>query len=260
MATVTQVRDLLVGTSLPDPLVRTLLDGASALWLMGEPDEQVAADLALCHPPLRSGEVRAFARPLQGGQHKVSVVAPDRPGLLAGTAAALATQGLSVTSASGSAWPDLGFAVLRVVVDTADGVTIDWDAAGADLRRRLAGPAPGHEHVPFEPLAPVVVEAEDQAGGRTMVSVQAPDRPGLLWAIAAWFEEHDCNIEVARIGGCDGTATDTFVVVGPVDADELANRLSGRGSNHLPRPVILGLSAAHRAVDAANAVRRRIVK
>jgi hypothetical protein len=258
MATVTQVRDLLVGTSLPAPLVRTLLDGASALWLMGEADEQVAADLAMCHPPLRMGEVRAIARPLQSGQHKVSVVAPDRPGLLAGTAAALATQGLSVACASGSAWPDLGFAVLRVVVDLEEGGSIDWDAAGADLRRRLAGPAPSGERVSFTPVAPVVVETEDQAGGRTMVSVQAPDRPGLLWAIAAWFEEHDCNIEVARIAGRDGTATDTFVVVGPVDADSLANRLSGRAASSLPRPVILGLSAAQRAADAANAVRRRL--
>ena len=203
---------------------------------MGEADEQVAADLALCHPPLRMGEVRAIARPLQSGQHKVSVVAPDRPGLLAGTAAALASQGLSVSCASGSAWPDLGFAVLRVVVDAADGGDIDWDAVGADLRRRLAGPAPSDERVGFTPAAPVVVEAEDQGGGRTMVSVRAPDRPGLLWAIAAWFEDHDCNIEVARVDGDDGTATDTFVVVGPVDAEGLANRLSGRGANALPGP------------------------
>jgi glycine cleavage system regulatory protein len=93
-----------------------------------------------------------------------------------------------------------------------------------------------------------------------MVSVRAPDRPGLLWAIAAWFEEHDCNIEVARIDGQDDTATDTFVVIGPVDAEGLANRLSGRGANALPRPVILGLSAASRAADAANAVRRRLTR
>jgi UTP:GlnB (protein PII) uridylyltransferase len=265
MATVAQVRDLLDGTSLPPPLVRRLLDGASALWLMGEADEQVAADLALCHPPLRSGEVRAIARPLSGDQHKVSVVAPDRHGLLAGTAAALAGQGLSVARASGSAWPELGLAVLRVVVEPAperpSGLsTTDWDAIGRDLRKRLAGPAPSGEAVAFVPRAPVVVEAEQQGGGRTLVSVQAPDRTGLLWAIASWFEDHGCNIEVARVDGEDGTATDTFVVVGDVDPGALADRLSGRGAPTLPLPVVLSLALAHRAVDTAVALRQRFTR
>jgi len=106
MAAATEVRALLAGTSLPDDLVDSLLEGASPLWLLGQAPEQVAADLALCHPPLRSDEVRVIAQPLAGGSgHKVSLVAPDRPGLLARTAGALAASGLTITAAAASSWP-----------------------------------------------------------------------------------------------------------------------------------------------------------
>ena len=240
MATATEVRGLLDGTSLPSTLVGTLLDGASALWLMGEPAEQVAGDLALCHPALRRGEVRAIARPLEDGAHKVSVVAPDRPGLLAGTAGALAAHGLSITSASASTWPDLGLAVQRVVATSVDPrVAVDWDGLGADLRRRLGGASATGPPPAFVPERGVTVVAEDQGGGRTLVSVRAPDQVGLLWAIASWFEAHDCNIEVARVASEGDEATDTFVVVGTVDPDALATRLAGRPAIARPWPVLL---------------------
>jgi UTP:GlnB (protein PII) uridylyltransferase len=80
----------------------------------------------------------------------------------------------------------------------------------------------------FEPLPPVKVAADPHTGGRTLVRVSAPDRVGLLWAIAAWFAEHDCNIEVARVGGDGTTVDDTFVVEGTVSASDLAEYLSGQ--------------------------------
>ena len=62
MATASDVRDLLASTTLPMELIDDLLAGASATWLMGEPAEVLAADLALCHPPLGPEEVRAAAQ------------------------------------------------------------------------------------------------------------------------------------------------------------------------------------------------------
>src|SRR5215213_973486 len=101
---------------MPSDLVETLIEGASPLWLLGQAPEQAAADLALCHPALRPGEVRAMAQPLESGEgHKVTVVAADRPGLMAGTAGALAAQGLTIAAAAASSWPNLGLAVQRVV-------------------------------------------------------------------------------------------------------------------------------------------------
>lgn len=243
MATTTEVRELLAGTSLPDDLVDTLLGGASPLWLLGQAPDHVAGDLALCHPPLRPGEVRAIAHPLgQGGSHKVSVAAPDRPGLLAGTAGALAASGLTILAAAASSWPEVGVAVQRVVAAPAtEGAEVGWDAVGSDLTATLAGST--RLTLPFTPCLPVSVSATDHGADRSVVSVRAPDRIGLLWAIASWFEEHGCNIEVANVDAEDGLAVDTFVVLGPVDADALATHLSGRPAPSLPWPVAAGLSA-----------------
>jgi len=260
MATATEVRNLLAGTSLPADLVDTLLDGASALWLLAQAPEQVAGDLALCHPALRAGEVRAIAHPLEGGGgHKVSVVAPDRPGLLAGTAGALAAHGLTILTAAASSWPQVGIAVQRVMAEPAvAGAEVDWEAVGVDLRVALAGSA--RLALPFTPCPPVAVSCTDHGTDRAVVSVQAPDRLGLLWAIACWFEDHGCNIEVADIDAEAGTANDTFVVhrlyssrperpersgrpFGPLDADALATHLAGRPAPSMPWPVATGLSA-----------------
>jgi UTP:GlnB (protein PII) uridylyltransferase len=243
VATTAEVRDLLAGTSLPRPVVDSLLEGASPLWLLGQAPEQVAGDLALCHPALRPGEVRAIAHPLEGGTgHKVSVVAPDRPGLMAGTAGALAAHGLTIVAAAASSWPDLGVSVQRVVVEPAvAGADVGWDAVGADLTAALTGTT--RLSVRFTPCPPVSVSTTDEGAGRAVVSVRAPDRVGLLWAIASWFEEHGCNIEVANIDADGGTATDTFVVSGRIDADALATHLAGRSTPAPLRPVTAGLSA-----------------
>ncbi len=243
MATTAEVRELLAGTSLPADLVDSLLDGASPLWLLGQSPDQVAGDLALCHPALRPGEVRAIAHPLEGGvSHKVSVVAPDRPGLMAGTAGALAAHGLTIVAAAASSWPEVGVAVQRVVTRPAEaGTEVGWDAVGADLQAALAGST--KLSVRFTPCPPVAVSATAQGTDRAVVSVRAPDRVGLLWAIASWFEEHGCNIEVANIDVEGATAVDTFVVNGPLDAAALATHLSGRPVPALPWPVSTGLSA-----------------
>ena len=265
VATTAEVRGLLTGTSLPRDLVDTLLDGASPLWLLGQAPEQVAGDLALCHPPLRPGEVRAIAHPFEGGRgHKVSVVAPDRPGLMAGVAGALAAHGLTIVAAAASAWPEVGLAVQRVVAEPAvAGTDVVWDAVGADLTGALTGST--RLAVKFTPCPPVTVSSTDEGTGRAVVSVRAPDRVGLLWAIASWFEEHGCNIEVANIDAEAGTAIDTFVVRGSIDADALATHLAGRPLPSLPRPVTAGLSAgfalgkgaARLATAPVRAVRRR---
>ena len=105
MATVSEVRRLLRPTTLPAELADDLLDHAAALWLMSEDAVVLAADLALCHPLLAPQEVRAAAAPrVPGAGWRLTVVAHDRPGLLADTAAALGAAGLSITSASVATW------------------------------------------------------------------------------------------------------------------------------------------------------------
>src|SRR5262249_30056178 len=61
---VARLRTLLDETTMPATVAAALLDGVSPLWVMSEPPELLAADLALCHPAVVPGEVRAAAREL----------------------------------------------------------------------------------------------------------------------------------------------------------------------------------------------------
>jgi glycine cleavage system regulatory protein len=238
MATGAEVRTLLAGTTLPSPLVDDLIGGASPIWLMGESAEVIAGDLALCHPALAPEEVRATVHPTAGGVWRLSVVAADRSGLLARTASALTTHGLSVLRASVSTWPEHGLAVERLSV-VGPGGDDEWDSVSADLRTVMAEP---EVRAPMlAPLPPVKVVASPHSGGRTLVRVTAPDRVGLLWAVAAWFASNGCNIEVARVDTDGTTADDTFVVEGTVDAGALAAYLSGQaGEGDAPWVVRVG--------------------
>src|SRR5258708_24102196 len=104
MATAADVRDLLRGTSLPSGLIDLLVEGAAATWLMGESAEVLAADLALCHPPLAEGEVRAVVNEAGGeGRTRPTVVAAHRLGPLALVAAAPAPPPLQARSFPGTA-------------------------------------------------------------------------------------------------------------------------------------------------------------
>lgn len=225
MATGAEVRTLLRTTTMPTTLVHDLVEGASPMWLLGEPAEVIAADLALCHPALADEEVRASVHQTETADvWRLSVVAHDRRGLLARTASALSTQGLSIQRASVTTWPGQGLALQRVFAHGAAGERA-WESMAADLRVSLS--APEIRTPDLAPQPPVKVAANPHSGGRTLVRINAPDRVGLLWAIAAWLAEHDCNIEVARVGGANGAADDTFIVEGTVDAGALAVYLSG---------------------------------
>ncbi len=101
----------------------------------------------------------------------------------------------------------------------------EWQRVGERLRAVLGD----HLSVPvvWVPEPPVVVETQPQELGRVLVTVRAPDRIGLLHAAAAWFESHGCNVEACHASSGAGTATDVFVIAGPVDPPALAAALGG---------------------------------
>ena len=251
MPNTSRVRELLTATTLPPALVDDLLEQASPVWLMGEPAEVLASDLVLCHPPLGPEEVRASVKQMDvPGTWRLSVVAHDRPGLLASVAGALTSAGVTIADASASVWPEMGLALQRVTVlpsqhELADA---DWEAIGARLRAavgRQESLAPQ-----FVPTPPVTVEAQPQEGGRVLVSIEAPDTPGLLWAVASWFEQHGCNVEAYRATSTDGRATGTFVVAGDVDCRDLAVAVGGVPAQAMVLPA-QAAKAARRIVVAA---------
>lgn len=261
MATTGDVRTLLRGTSLPALVVDELLGQASATWLMGERADVLAADLALCHPPLGDGEVRAIALPTAGPDvgWRLALLARDRPGLLARAAGALSVAGLDISSASGTTFPGRGQALLRLharPVNGDDFVPQQWEDLGQFLRAAVGRseairPA-------FEPVASATVDAMPGEGGRCVVIVRASDTPGLLWRAASWFEEHGSNIEAVRVDAAGGTAEGSFVVAGPVDPAGLVKALTTRPvALELPAPAKWAIRGATASVVAATALVRR---
>lgn len=221
-----EVLDLLAGTDVPGPVAEALVATASPLWLLTEAPDVLATDLALCHPPLEAGEVRAAGRPLVGSSLvRLTVVAADRPGLLADTTAVLARAGYSVSAASACSWPDRELALHALTFDPGERLQPgQWEALSAQLRR--LGRRSRRADPPFEPIGAATVTVNGTWPSDTVVELSAPDAVGLLWATCRWFAEHGVTIRSATVTTNYGIADDGFIVHGPVDADALAAHLS----------------------------------
>ncbi len=226
MASATEIAALLADTTMPNKLIDELLADASSLWLMSAPAPLLASDIALCYPLLEPREVRAVVYPLEGGGHRLTVVAHDRRGLLADTAAVLAAEGLSITAASVATWVSHDIALHAIIVPPG-GQSPLWPDLGARLRALTADTAPT---VAFMPAGRALVTASADVSDHRLVTVTAPDQVGLLWATCRWLADRGVNIQSARVGGAGGVAEDHFFVIGNADFDELAAHLSAVGA------------------------------
>jgi [protein-PII] uridylyltransferase len=181
----------------------------------------------------RGGAVTIDVEPVAEGA-RVTVVAPDRVGLLADVAGALVLQRAPVRSAR--AWADAGVAVQAWQVERPD---VDpavlrqrYDAvlaAGDDVARRLAtaGAAPAGA------LEPAVVVRPEASAHATVLEVRAADRPGLVHVVAAALARLDVAVRSAHVDTLGPQAVDVFYLQEP-------------GAGALPD---------HRAAAAAHAVR-----
>jgi pimeloyl-ACP methyl ester carboxylesterase/predicted amino acid-binding ACT domain protein len=221
---VDEVRRLLATTSLPPTTARRLLDGVSPMWALSESPEVLAADLALCHPRVRPGEVRAVARQLpDGDRFRLTVVAQDRRGLLADTTAVLATAGVSVDGASVMTWPEHRLAVHALTVRSDGGIDDGlWEQVGARLQASAETPV----RMLFRPTGRARVTTTGAGTSSSIVRVTAPDDIGLLSATCRWFADHGISIEAAGIDTTNGVANDVFLIDGDCDTSQLAAHLS----------------------------------
>lgn len=240
-----EVARLLGRVGISSRTARALLRDAPPLWLMSESAGTLAGDLALCHPKLRSDEVRAVARPIEGSQAvRLTVVASDRRGLLADSAAVLASNRLSVLDASAATWPSRGLALHSFVVESME--TFDkaaWTRLGEDLRAMVAV---GSTSAPaLGPVRSLQVNVRGVGGDRSMVRVTARDQLGLLSALCHSFAVQGANIESLHARTTEDVADDTFLVVGPVDGEALAGLIRAAGSAQVDAAKIRpGTSAA----------------
>jgi [protein-PII] uridylyltransferase len=150
---------------------------------------------------------------------EVTVVAPDRPGLLWQAAGVLASHRLIVRSANVSTHNGMALAVLRVAPEFGD--PPDATLVAGDLRRMLDGrldvadrlrsrTRPGR--VPGLP-PPKVTLVDDASRAATVVEIRAHDEPGLLWRIGRALGECGLDVRAARVETLGAEAVDVFYVV-----------------------------------------------
>ena len=168
----------------------------------------MAARLAeLLEPPPPRGNVRVDVVALEdepdgAGRFRVEVACRDRRGLLAAISTGLARCGLEVLDASAATWPD-GGPVDAFVVRAPS-------APDPEVLRRCLMEA-RKEPQAADGVPEAVVAFDDGASPwYTLCSVQAPDRPGLLQALATALAAAGADVHSARITTRDGVALDRF--------------------------------------------------
>jgi len=200
--------------------------------LAGEPPPGPAplrADqLALAAAGVPEVQIRGAAAGGPGqSSAEITVVAPDRPGLLWRVAGVLASHRLAVRGATASATGTSAGTMAVSVFDVAPefGELPDATLLAGDLRRMLDGrldvasrldrraraAAPRDVAIP-EPRVTLIDDASDTA---TVVEVRAHDAPGLLWRVGRALGECGLDVRAARVETLGAEVVDVFYVTGP---------------------------------------------
>jgi len=173
--------------------------------------------------PLRDDQLALVA---EGGPaatvrgSEVTVVAPDRPGLLWRAAGVLASHRLAVRSANATSIGNTAVSVFDVEPEFGD--PPDATLVAADLRRMLQGRLdvedrldrraravrPRSASVP----APKVTLLDDASETATVVEVRAHDAPGLLWRVGRALGACGLDVRAARVETLGAEVVDVFYV------------------------------------------------
>ncbi len=197
-------------------LVNDLVQRVGAVLGGGQPTEPL---------PLRPEQVALAA----GGEPavlvrgpEVTVVAPDRPGLLWQAAGVLASHRLAVRSANATSCGPMAVTAFTVAHQYGD--PPDATLVTSDLRRALTGQLDVAQRLgrrelaairPTVPVAPPQVTLVDDASHTaTVVEVRAHDAPGLLWRVGRALGECGLDVRAARVETLGAEAVDVFYVVG----------------------------------------------
>jgi [protein-PII] uridylyltransferase len=186
------------------------------------------AEQALVAAVLADGRPRVAVSALDE-LHAVTVVATDRPGLLADIAGALAAHRLGVKSALvrtvpagpqgrqvavDTWWVDAGSAQVPApaTLETALRRLADGDRSVLD---RLARRDAGYRPPAGTPSRPRVVLLPGASADATVLEVRAADRPGLLYAVGAALAGLGVDLRSAHVATHAGQAVDVLYVAEP---------------------------------------------
>jgi len=154
---------------------------------------------------------------------RVTVVAPDRPGLLWRWAGVLALHRLQIRSATAASVDHVAVTVFDV--SPRFGSMPDWSVVRADVRRTyddassLSSALAERDRAyaratTLEPAPPRVIWADDASESATVVEVRAHDSVGLLYRLTAALAEAGLDVQSARMSTLGAEVVDAFYVVG----------------------------------------------
>ena len=210
---VRRVESVLAGEPPPEPLPL-------------RPEQQALADLGSPAARVKGSEV--------------TIVAPDRPGLLWEAAGVLASHRLAVRSANATSHGKMAVAAFTVVPEYGD--PPDADLVTSDLRRALEGRLDvaerlerrmrAHRDSPVPVAPPKVTLVDDASSTATVIEVRAHDRPGLLWRIGRALGDCGLDVRAARVETLGAEAVDVFYVVdasgGPVGGTRIRGKIAAQ--------------------------------
>jgi [protein-PII] uridylyltransferase len=173
---------------------------------------------------------------------RVTIVAPDRSGLLWRWAAVLALHRLEIRSARAESLPSPAGPMAVTVFDAAPrfGSLPDVDALRTDVRRAYDDPQPLAAQLaqreqayavdlPAPAAPPDVLWFDDASHTATVVEVRAHDVIGLLYRLTRVLANYDLDVRSARIHTLGAEVVDTFYVVdargNPVTDPQARHRL-----------------------------------
>jgi Kef-type K+ transport system membrane component KefB/predicted amino acid-binding ACT domain protein len=184
------------------PAVAERLAHTSRAWLLSQEPSALARQARLVEPLPPKGVVRVAVVPEEPSTWRIDIACRDRPALLAVVTGVLARHGFDVEDAGATTWPD-GAAVETFVVRAP--AEPDAEVLQTDIEAALStGPA-------SEPVPDAAVSFDDEASPwYTLCQVEAPDRPGLLHALASAFAACGADVHSVRASTVGGRAIDRF--------------------------------------------------
>ena len=205
------------------PEKAAFLEGFPVRYLRTHSGVQIDAHVELARRSRERGVALEIAR--QNGLYRLTLVAQDRPFLLASIAAALSGFGMNILKAEG--FSNRHGAILDTFVFsdplrtlelnppemdrlrfTLDKVTLGKLDASSLLRNRPK-PAPPSRGARITPSVCFDQEASDSS---TLIQIVAQDRPGLLYDLAPTISSAGCNVELILIDTQAHKALDVFYV------------------------------------------------
>jgi [protein-PII] uridylyltransferase len=168
------------------------------------------------------GLARAGVLDVDVAGDRVTVVAPDRPGLLWRWAGVLALHRLQIRSATATSVDRMAVTVFHV--SPRFGSLPDWSAVRADLHRlyddndasslsvALAERDRAYARATHEPVPPRVIWADDASESATVIEVRAHDAVGLLYRLTSALAVAGLDVRSARMSTLGTEVVDAFYV------------------------------------------------